>query len=115
MIIMCAECADGIGGDVFYRALKECKDMTQLLDEIRRTPIDETVPDQWQYQILARIMEKHHVIFVTRLELKEEITTMKMEYSESLESAFERAIERKGKNAAITIIPNGISLIIKNA
>lgn len=115
VIIMCAECADGIGGDVFYRALKECKDMTQLLNEIRRTPMDETVPDQWQYQILARIMEKHHVIFVTRPELKEEITAMKMEYSESLESAFERAIERKGKNAAITIIPNGISLIIKNA
>ena len=60
-LIICAECADGIGGDSFYKALSECANPEELLEDIRRVPMDETVPDQWQYQILARILEKHHV------------------------------------------------------
>lgn len=113
VIIMCAECADDIGGDVFYRALSECKDVTTLLEDIRATSMNETVPDQWQYQILARIMEKHPVIFVTRPELKEAITAMKMEYAPSLEEAFKRAKEMKGDDSSVTVIPNGISLVIR--
>lgn len=113
VLIICAECADGIGGDGFYQALSGCADASQLLDEILRTPMDETIPDQWQYQILARIMEKHRVIFVTRPELKQAITEMKMEYAPSLADAYERAGKLKGEKASVTVIPNGISLIIE--
>jgi len=113
VLIMCAECADGIGGDSFYKALKECKDATSLLEEIRKTPMDETVPDQWQYQILARIMEKHSILFVTGKELKEKIEDMKMEFVPSLSEAYERAKEIKGGAGTVTVIPNGISLIVE--
>lgn len=115
VIIMCAECADGIGGDVFYNALSGCRNVTELLEEIRSTPMDETVPDQWQYQILAKIMERHHIIFVTEPEMKEKITDMKMEYSDSLEHAFARAKELKGEDASVTVIPNGISLVLHSS
>ena len=112
-LIICAECADGIGGDSFYKALSECAGPTELLDEIRRVPMDETVPDQWQYQILARILEKHHVYFVARKEMEEAVNAMKMEYAPSLEEAYARARALKGASARVAVIPNGVSLIIK--
>lgn len=112
-LIICAECADGIGGDSFYKALSECAGPTELLEEIRRVPMDETVPDQWQYQILARILEKHHVYFVARKEMEEAVNAMKMEYAPSLEEAFARARALKGASARVAVIPNGVSLIIK--
>ena len=112
-LIICAECADGIGGDSFYKALSECAGPTELLEEIRRVPMDETVPDQWQYQILARILEKHHVYFVAREDMAEAINAMKMEYAPSLEEAYARALAQKGPSPSVTVIPNGVSLIIK--
>lgn len=112
-LIICAECADGIGGDSFYKALSECAGPTELLEEIRRVPMDETVPDQWQYQILARILEKHHVYFVARKEMEEAVNAMKMEYASSLEEAYARARALKGASAGVAVIPNGVSLIIK--
>lgn len=112
-LIICAECADGIGGDSFYKALSECAGPTELLDEIRRVPMDETVPDQWQYQILARILEKHHVYFVARKEMEEAVNAMKMEYAPTLEEAYARARALKGASSSVAVIPNGVSLIIK--
>ncbi|WP_300263971.1 nickel-dependent lactate racemase [uncultured Cloacibacillus sp.] len=112
-LIICAECADGIGGDSFYKALSECAGPTELLEDIRRVPMDETVPDQWQYQILARILEKHHVYFVARKEMEEAVNAMKMEYAPSLEEAYARARALKGASARVAVIPNGVSLIIK--
>ena len=112
-LIICAECADGIGGDSFYKALSECANPEELLEDIRRVPMDETVPDQWQYQILARILEKHHVYFVARKDMEEAVNAMKMEYAPSLEEAYARARALKGASARVAVIPNGVSLIIK--
>ena len=112
VLIICAACADGIGGESFYQALKGCKNASALLEEIRRIPMDKTVPDQWQYQILARILEKHQVIFVTAPELRQAIEEMKMTYASSLEEAYAMARASKGADARLVVIPNGISLII---
>ena len=112
VLIICAACADGIGGESFYRALKACESASALLEEIRGIPMEKTVPDQWQYQILARILEKHQVIFVTAPELRQAIEEMKMTYAASLEEAYAMARTRKGAEARLVVIPNGISLII---
>jgi len=112
IIIICAECADGIGGEGFYNAMKKCRNAGELLKDIREIPMEETLPDQWQYQILARIIDKHKVIFVTNPDLAEKIGEMKMEYSPSLEDAVERAKRYIGKVNDIVVIPNGISVII---
>ena len=111
VIILCARCADGIGGDQFYRALSECESASALLREIEAVPMEKTVPDQWQYQILARILEKHHVYFVTGPELAEAIEAMKMEYCPTLEEAYRRARQRMGEEASLLVLPDGISLI----
>ena len=65
VLVVCAQCIDGIGGERFYAALKECVTPDELLTETIKRPMEDTLPDQWQYQILADILSKHRVIFVT--------------------------------------------------
>lgn len=112
VIIICAECADGTGGDDFYQALKNCTSIQALLQNIRSTPMDETIPDQWQYQILARILEKKRVIYVTESRWAQVIREMKMEYAPSLEAALALARSLVGESE-ITVIPNGISVFLE--
>ena len=111
VLIVCAECADGTGGDDFYRAMKDCVSPGELLMKIRETAPDETVPDQWQYQILCRILEKHRVIFVTRSSLKDIINEMKMEYSDSLEHAAAAAMGSDFQKHVV-VIPDGVSTMV---
>lgn len=111
VIILCAECADGHGGEGFYNSLKDCESASALYAEQMATPQDKTVPDQWESQILARILIKHRVIFVTRPEMQEIVENMKMTYCPTLEEALQLA-KSWGKES-MTVIPNGISVIVK--
>ena len=77
--------------------------------------MDKTVPDQWQYQILCRILKKHRVIFVTRPDLQNIITDMKMEYADSADNALEAALLTHGKSCSVSVIPNGIEVIVASA
>lgn len=117
IIIVAAECADGIGGDSFYRTLRDCESAEQLYEDCAKVPQEETIPDQWQSQILVRVLKDHEVIFVTRKELEPIITEMKMTYAASVDEAYEKAIakirEAKGREPSVTIIPNGISVMVK--
>lgn len=110
-IIVCCECADGIGGEQFYRAVKECESPAALLRAIRQVEPEDTVPDQWQYQILCRILEKHRVIFVTGEEMAQIVTDMKMEYAKDLDEAIRAAGIEDGEKHVV-VIPDGISVMI---
>lgn len=114
VLILLAECADGVGGEGFYRSLRDCESPRALYDSILATPQERTIPDQWQSQILARILIKHTVIFVTRGELAETIRRMKMEYAPSLDEALKKTRALKGANASLTVIPNGVSMIVRS-
>ncbi len=107
-IIVCAACADGIGGEQFYRAVKECGSPAALLEQIRAVPAEKTVPDQWQYQILCRILEKHRVLFVTDPSLAQVITDMKMTYCSSLDQALALACQAHPMGHGV-IIPDGVA------
>jgi len=110
-LIICAECADGIGGDDFYKALKEAESAEKLLEIIRKTPMEETVPDQWQYQILARMMEKYRIIFVASPLLKEKFAEMKLGYAEDVNTALAMA-KANYKDPKIVVIPDGVSIVV---
>lgn len=114
VIVICAECADGIGGDSFYRSLAECESAAALYEECCRVPQEKTIPDQWQSQILARVLKDHTVIFVTRPELKETIEAMKMTYAETVAEAMAKARGIAGSEARAAVIPNGISVIVES-
>ena len=113
VLILCAACADGVGGDAFFRSLSECESAAALYQSILDTPQDRTIPDQWQSQILARILMKHRVIFVTRPALAGTIRQMKMDFAASLDEAMKKARETAGRGASVTVIPNGVSICVK--
>jgi lactate racemase len=112
ILIICAECLDGVGGEPFYQSLIQCEDAHSLYSQIMQTPQIETIQDQWQTQILARILKKHRVIFVTRPELKNVIQNMKMDYTETVAEAFSTAEGFFNYEPTVTVIPNGVSLAI---
>ena len=113
VLIISTRCNDGTGGDSFYHALADCDTVEHLMERILATPMDKTDPDQWEYQILCRMMLKHRIIFVSEPAMQKTIEEMKLEYAPDLDTALDRAREAKGKDAHLVIIPNGISVIVE--
>ena len=113
VLIISSRCNDGVGGDSFYKALHECDTLEHLMERILATPMDQTDPDQWEYQILCRMMLKHRIIFVSDPSMQKTVEEMKLEYAPDLNTALDRAYADKGRDAHLVVIPNGISVIVE--
>ena len=113
VLVICAACKDGAGGEGFYRSLRDCQSPAALYREIMATPQEKTIPDQWESQILARILCHHSVIFVTSPEMEQTVREMKMLYAPDLSEALRQARTLAGTNARIAVIPDGVSVIVR--
>ena len=113
VIIMVAGLSDGHGGESFCRMMTETQSPQKLTEEFSRIPRNETKPDQWEAQILCRILSKHKVIMVTDICDNRLIIGMHMEHAKTFDEALSRAFEIKGKNAAVSLIPDGVSVIVR--
>lgn len=113
VIIMVSACNDGHGGQSFYDNLANAKSPRELLDRIAKVPRNETVPDQWEFQILARMLDKYTIILVTDMCDPQMIKNMHMEHAYTFEEALKRAYELKGKDAKVAVIPDGVSVIVR--
>ena len=113
VIIMVAGLIDGHGGESFFRMVKEAPSSQKLLEEIARVPRNETKPDQWEVQLFCRILSKHTVIMVTDMCDPEMIRDMHMEHAKTFDEALSRAFELKGKSASVSLIPDGVSVIVR--
>lgn len=113
VIIMIAACNDGHGGQSFYDNIANSKSPKEVLDKVRKVPRSETVPDQWEFQILARILEKHTVIMVTDKCDPNLIKKMHMKHAYNFKDALDMAFEIKGEDAKVVVIPDGVSVIVK--
>ena len=91
----------------------EAKSPQSLLEEFARIPRSETKPDQWEAQIICRILNKHKVIMVTDMCDPQLITGMHMEHTKTFDEALSRAFELKGENATVSLIPDGVSVIVR--
>ena len=111
VIIIAASCCDGHGGESFFRNLSEAASPEELLEKTARIPRDQTQPDQWEYQILARILARHTVIVVTRDCDRKMLEAMHLKTADSLEEAFHKALGIVGPEAKTAVIPDGVSVI----
>ncbi len=111
VIIMIAACNDGHGGEGFYRWFKG-NAIDTVAATISRISQPDTVPDQWEAQILARVLQKAHVIMVTDRCDPGLINDFHMHHAGSIEEALEIAEQLVGGNAKITVIPDGVSVIV---
>lgn len=111
-VIICAGCREGHGGDSFCRMLSTYS-AAEILAQTSATPRDKTIPDQWQYQILARIMNTRKVIFAGVVCDQEMIRAMGIEVADDLQSAIDLALAHCGTDAKIAVIPEGVSVIVE--
>ena len=112
VLIISTLCNDGTGGESFFQALKNCESAKALEESVLKVPQDKTDPDQWEYQILVRILSRHRIIFVCDPALAETIRQMKMEFAPTVDAALDMAYAEKGPTAHLVVIPNGISVIV---
>ena len=111
VIVMSAACNDGHGGESFMRTMTQDLTPAQILAAIQATPRAETVPDQWESQILARILSRHHVVLISGTD-PELVRAMKMHPATDIPQALELAEKLLGRPGDITVIPEGISTIV---
>jgi len=112
VIIMISECSDGHGGEAFYETFKNSESPGKIMEEILKKNRNETIPDQWESQVLSRILIKHEIIMVTGAP-KEMVEDMHMHYAESIEKALKKAEQLIGiEKYSTTIIPDGVSVIV---
>ena len=112
-IIICAALGDGHGGEAFYRWFSERPDAAAVMNSIMAIPPENTLMDQWEAQILARVQMKACCWFVTGKENRELIESMHMHWSPDADSALHEAINACGKNATVTVIPDGVGVIVE--
>jgi nickel-dependent lactate racemase len=114
VIIMMALSNDGIGGDHFYHQLADEKDIEKTMDVFLSRGRGETVPDQWQTQILLRVLMHASVIYVSEME-DSIVRDMHMIPAHSIEEAMALAKELLGiETPTVTAIPDGIAVIVTN-
>lgn len=112
VIIMCASAVDGHGGESFYNTFNNEKSLEELYKEFMSRDANHTIDDQWEAQILTRILMKARVIYISELP-DEMIKNFRMIPAHSLAEALNKAYEIVGKDASILTIPDGISVIVK--
>jgi len=113
VIIMLAQSGDGIGGDHFYHQLADEPDIGRTMAQFRSRGREETVPDQWQTQIMLRVLMRARVVYVSEMP-DETVKQMHMIPAHSIEEAIALAKDILGKKTAtITAIPDGVGVVVK--
>lgn len=113
VIIMVSACSDGHGGQSFYDTFAHEPDNRKIMDRFLATPSDRTIPDQWEAQILCRVLLQHPVILVTQAP-QEMVEAMHLHWAADLPAAIALADRLLGKaDSPITVIPDGVSVIVR--
>ena len=112
VIIMLAKSNDGHGGDHFYHQLADEADIGKTMALFLSRGRNETVPDQWQTQILIRIMQRATILYLSDAP-DELIRDLHMVPIHSIEEGLKKAEEiLNNPNATVTAIPDGVSVIV---
>jgi nickel-dependent lactate racemase len=115
VIVMLAKSNDGHGGEEFFKTFVEEKNLARMTETFLKTPKNKTRVDQWESQILARVLQHARVIYVSDAP-DEMIKEFQMIPAHSLEEAVKKAEELlKNPQATITAIPDGIAVMVKKA
>jgi nickel-dependent lactate racemase len=114
VIIMAASCEDGHGGEEFWRWFAEAPDAQAVTARINAIDRRDTLPDQWEAQILARILEQAEVILVTDRCDPALIRSMHLSQADTLAQALALAEAKVGAQAQIVVIPDGVAVIVRS-
>ena len=115
VIIMLSKSNDGHGGKVFYETFRDEKNLQRMMQKFIDTPPEETIIDQWQSQIFARLLMRATVVFISDAP-DDMVSDLHMVPAHSMEEALAKADEilaAKGiTNGSILAIPDGVSVMV---
>ena len=104
-IIVAASMSEGIGSKEFASLFERHSDIDDFMQAIMSP--DYFVMDQWQLEMLAKVLKKAEVKVVTDGLPAETINRLFVESAESVEIAVAQALEKHGPQATIAVIPRG--------
>jgi nickel-dependent lactate racemase len=112
VIIIFAKSNDGHGGVDFYDTFGSEKDLAAIMAAIMATPSNETIPDQWQSQIFARVLQHARVIYISDAP-DAMVRGMRMIPAHSFSEALALADGILGSaTGTVSVIPDGVSVIM---
>jgi nickel-dependent lactate racemase len=105
-IIAVNECVEGIGigQDMFKELIYSDIKPSEIHQKILNMEI--VVPDQWEIQILTRILMNSDIFIISNLN-EDEIGNIGLKYAKTVEDGIENCLKKYGPNASILILPNG--------
>ena len=110
IIISVNECREGVGvgQDNFKELIFSEKSPEEIYNKILKKEI--VVPDQWQIQVLTRILMKSKVYLVSNMK-EEEIGNIGLKYADTVDDAIKISLIKHGMDAKILILPNGPQIL----
>ncbi|MFW9968831.1 MAG: nickel-dependent lactate racemase [Candidatus Odinarchaeota archaeon] len=105
-IIAVNECIEGIG--IGQDKFKELLFSGMAPGLIHKKILNEeiVVSDQWEIQVLARILMKADIFLISKLN-ENEIGNIGLKYAKTVEEAIKISLKKHGPDATILILPNG--------
>ncbi len=110
IIAMCS-CVDGHGSEGFFDLFANNRTPEAVENAVLSRGRDGTLPDQWQAQVLARVMKKATVILVSTHCAQHLIRSFGLLYADSFDKALELARQKTSDDAKVLFLPNGVELI----
>ena len=112
VIVMFAKASDGHGGESLHRTFRDEPDVANMMRTFLSRRPEETVVDQWQSQILARILLKARVVFVSSCD-DQLVRDMHMIPAHGAAEAMEIATALAGgPGSTVAVVPDGVSVIV---
>ncbi len=112
VIIIAAACSDGLGGEQFGELMLSAPPK-QLLERILSIPPEQTISEQWCAQRFSDALCKYTIILVSEGLEQKVVEQMNFIYSDSIEDAISIALAKKGQDAGIIVIPDGVGVIVR--
>jgi nickel-dependent lactate racemase len=106
-IIMVSECVDGVAHQDFFDLMRS-NSPDALYEKVRNSIVSER--DDWEAQVLSRVLCRAPVFFVTRSELSSQVEAMHMRYASTVEQALSLTGVTGGER--ILVVPYGPSTVL---
>jgi nickel-dependent lactate racemase len=106
LIVCAAECADGFPDHGSYREVLTSAESPEALLELISAR-EQTVPDQWQVQIQARIQSAHRVVMHTSHLTDAQLAEVHLSQTDDIADTVAEAVGAAGPDARVCVLPEG--------
>ena len=115
VIVMLSSASDGHGGKSFHETFRDEPDLRRMMDTFLTRSPEETIVDQWQSQIFARVLMKARVVFVSDCD-PQTVRELHMIPARTVDEAMDIAAKLVGREDwRVSVIPDGVSVIVPPA